>query len=143
MTKKCFKCGEIKLIEMFYVHSRMADGHLNKCKLCTKKDSEIRYSNPEALKRIIAYERERERDPARKALKLQYQRRMRLKSPGKFRARNKVMSAIRSGRITRKPCEVCGNLKSEAHHDDYRKYLNVKWLCRKHHMEHENKNTWL
>ena len=36
--KKCFKCDNILPLDMFYKHSGMTDGHLNKCKICTKND---------------------------------------------------------------------------------------------------------
>jgi hypothetical protein len=45
----------------------------------------------------------------------------------------------RLGKLKPKPCEVRGcNQKPEKHHEDYSKPLQVRWLCRRHHMaEHE------
>ena len=46
-------------------------------------------------------------------------------------------SAIRRGLIVKRPCEICGVEKLiEAHHDDYSKPLDVRWLCKDHHAEH-------
>lgn len=57
----------------------------------------------------------------------------------KIRARVTARHAIRSGALVRKPCEVCGASKTDAHHDDYGKPLDVRWLCRQHHVAHHRK----
>jgi hypothetical protein len=46
-----------------------------------------------------------------------------------------VGNAIRGGNLVKLPCEKCGSKKAQAHHDDYAKPLNVRWLCTKHHRE--------
>jgi ribosomal protein S27AE len=53
--------------------------------------------------------------------------------PQKEKARNAVRHAIDHGRLTRQPCEICGAATVEAHHDDYARPLDVRWLCRRHH----------
>jgi hypothetical protein len=53
----------------------------------------------------------------------------------KIRARSAVGWAIRSGRLDRGPCQVCGTERTEAHHDDYARPLDVTWLCRPHHLD--------
>lgn len=55
------------------------------------------------------------------------------------KARRAVRTAIASGRLTRQPCEVCGELRVHGHHDDYSQPLVVRWLCQKHHSEHHAK----
>lgn len=139
MNKKCFKCNQIKKIHLFYKHKQMADGYLNKCKLCTKRDVRKRYFSEEGREKIIAYEKKRSQDPERKRKALIYQRKRRSLNPGKYKANNAVNNALRDGRLKRKPCEVCGELKVEAHHDDYRSHLKVRWLCRNHHLSEEGK----
>lgn len=52
-------------------------------------------------------------------------------------ARDFVNLAVRKGLMFPKPCEVCNTkFNLEAHHDDYSKPLDIRWLCRDHHVEH-------
>ena len=53
--------------------------------------------------------------------------------------RGRLITEIRSGRIKRLPCVVCGDPNSEAHHKDYTKPKEVIFLCRSHHREHHRK----
>jgi hypothetical protein len=56
--------------------------------------------------------------------------------PEKRRARRAVTRAVVMGRLVRGPCERCGTEDNvEAHHDDYSKPLDVRWLCKEHHLE--------
>lgn len=57
-------------------------------------------------------------------------------NPHKRRAQHAVSNALRDGRLKRGPCEQEGSDctgRIEAHHDDYAKPLEVRWLCVTHH----------
>lgn len=59
----------------------------------------------------------------------------RRRNPEKVRARSVLNEAIRGGKLDRLPCEICGAPHAEAHHEDYTRPLDVRWLCRDHHHE--------
>ena len=46
--------------------------------------------------------------------------------------------ALKKGTIKKKSCEKCGDKNTVAHHDDYEKPLEVRWLCEPHHYEHHH-----
>lgn len=65
-----------------------------------------------------------------------------MRDPIKYKARQKLSNAIRDKRITRTPCIKCGDPKSQGHHHDYSKPLDVTWLCFKcHRLEHGQTNV--
>lgn len=61
-TKKCFKCGRVLPLSEFYKHPRMGDGHLNKCKECTKRDVHANYEKNINDVGFVERERKRGRD---------------------------------------------------------------------------------
>jgi hypothetical protein len=143
--KTCFKCNITKPIDEFYKHKMMADGHLGKCKDCTKQDEKNRFAekgkDPIWMEKELARQREKSarfraegrfpnKEASDRAKKAWYQR-----NKHKKYANGCVKYAIQSGKLIRQPCEVCGELRVQAHHDDYSKPLDVKWLCTKHHAE--------
>lgn len=56
-------------------------------------------------------------------------------NPEKRAAHKRVEVALRNGTLVRLSCERCGDVRSQAHHDDYSKPLEVMWLCQLHHRE--------
>jgi hypothetical protein len=128
MEKRCFKCGETKPLDAFYRHPMMADGHLNKCAECAKKDvRQHRIKHPEKHRE---YDRERARCAERIAANTNRTRAYRAANPERRAAHNAVNNAVRDGRLHKLPCAFCGSEdRLEAHHHDYSKPLDVTWLC--------------
>ena len=138
--KACFRCKAVKPLTEYYAHPQMGDGHLGKCKECTKVDVKARYAL--TIEERHAYEARRNATPERKKQLLESNKRRKLAHPEKARARNAVVNAVRDGRLARLPCEVCGDLRVEGHHEDYSKPLDVRWLCFTHHREvHGQRHT--
>lgn len=126
--KACFKCGELKQLSEFYKHSQMADGHVNKCKDCNKKD--VRENRADKVDYYRQYDRARGNRQSQ-----EYIPNWRNSKPKAYKAHTAVNSAIRSGKMLRLKCEVCGGDDSHAHHDDYQYPLTVRFLCAAHHKQ--------
>lgn len=141
--KKCFKCETVKPLSEFYKHAQMADGHLNKCKECNKKDVRDNYAdNKDHYK---DYERKRANTSKRIAKREAYAktdagRASAAKSKEKWARNNAIKrgantivgNAVRDGKLEKQYfCSVCSidNVRIHGHHDDYAKPLEVRWLC--------------
>jgi len=123
MEKQCFKCGEIKDLSAFYKHPMMADGHVNKCKECNKRD--VRQNRESKVEYYREYDRGRGNRQG-----YDYLKSYREKYPNKYKAHNLVRYAIKVGNLVSEPCCICGKEDGTcAHHDDYEKPLNVRWMC--------------
>jgi hypothetical protein len=60
------------------------------------------------------------------------------------RAYGRVKVKMDSGRLVPSPCEMAGPDcvgSIEAHHEDYARPLNVRWLCRFHHAQHHARRS--
>ena len=132
--KKCFKCGQVKCLSDFYKHKQMPDGHVNKCKECNKLD--VRNNRKSKVDYYREYDKQRSGRHSP-----EYTKEYRERFPNKYKAHNMVNNAIRDGRLYREPCSVCGSIESvHAHHDDYFKPLNIRWLCAAHHKQWHDEN---
>lgn len=113
----------------------MGDGHLNKCKDCTKKDVSVhREMN---IEKIREYDRQRANDPHRLEMRVEYTKKYRKENPEKYKAHGVVNNAIKVGKIKKQPGIICGSLERlEKHHEDYSKPLDIIWFCSAHHKQY-------
>ncbi len=155
MVKKCFKCCKEKELSEFYKHKQMADGHLGKCKECTKKD--VSGHRKKNIEKIRAYDRKRGKLPHRLKLNKENSKKFRKKyplvvkeqtrqyreaHPVRYAATMLLNNAVRGGKIKKpKKCPVCGKKKRiHGHHEDYYKPLDVVWVCQ---VCHKGLHKWI
>lgn len=147
-TKICLGCGKRKRIDQYYpnVKKRMLKtGPVEyvyphpRCKPCMKLD---RQESKEKARRQT-YAKEYARRPEPKEKNRLACAKHRKDFPGKTKARTRLHSALKRGNIIKPTnCSKCGKVFSvdkldelHAHHPDYRRPLNILWLCRKCHAD--------
>lgn len=140
----CATCGNKK--------ENIKDSYCNECKrkkaAIKSADEGRRYQVPKGFGRTIfcskcgdikrgSYAKESYCGPCKIARRKELRPTRNDEQVFKDNVRKMTWKKIREGELVRQPCEVCGIDKTiEAHHDDYYRPLEVRWLCRKHHIEH-------
>lgn len=137
MRKKeriCNVCGVI-LTEnntLKYSTSRLCSTHFREyCREYIKTYTPKK--NGENIKNMTEYLRIWRQENKDKMAKRQ--RNYRKNNQEKESCRQKTIRAVKNGKITKTACIICGDVNVEAHHDDYTNPLDVKWMCKKHHLE--------
>lgn len=111
----CSKCDAVK--------ERKQDQY---CCACRAKMKRERYALKKSDPNFMMLERQ-------KAIKkFQENEDARLKK----NCREATHRAIKTGKILKQKCEICGEEEVQSHHDDYTDPFNVRWLCIKHHTQH-------
>lgn len=125
--RRCSRCGITKALDEFWPDASKATGRAYWCKDCHLDHR--RGDGREAHQRYLRSESGRA-STARNTAKTR-------SDPLKNRAHVAVQVAVANGSLVAQPCEVCGSTRRvHAHHDDYTKPLDVRWLCPLHHRRH-------
>ena len=136
IIKKCYSCGENKPLEDLKKDKRCSNGRISLCKKCHNLSSREFAKNhrDKETERLLNWRKKNREHVNAQALRYQQT------EIGKIRksAHDKVYRAIRTGKLNKQPCEICGE-NAHAHHEDYAKPLEVNWLCRSHHAERHQK----
>lgn len=130
-TQICSKCGLEKHYFDFSIDNTVESGRRSYCKRC---QSIYNISHPhknDSIKRKLYDEKHRQKDTYKSHHKIDAQKHRQKYS-------QKVKARLAGQIFPKQPCEICGNEKSQAHHDDYSKPHIVRWLCKKHHEEIEH-----
>lgn len=122
-TKECNRCKKNLNISNF-TYEKSHNGYRYVCRKCDAKRAK------EYFERTNTQRRESLRANWRRATANAME-----KHPEKWEARRLTRLAVLKGELEQGVCEVCGVEETQAHHDDYSKPLNVRWLCKKHHYE--------
>lgn len=136
--KRCNGCDETKPLDQFYRRGR---SRTSRCKACMNARSAAwKKAHPDRAREIsrAACARHFKKSAARHRATI---RRWEQRHPQARYAYLVVARALKRGRLIRaKACEECGGSgRLHAHHEDYARPLDVRWLCPPCHVAHHEK----
>ena len=149
--KKCQQCGATKTTEEFYRKKDTVNEYYPQCKECGRAAKRV-YS-AKNRDQILAYAKRYYAKNKEKCLaatrKYQaehpeqiraHQKKWYGKNKHKKAAQQRVFKALKSGKLKKENCKVCGSSENiQAHHPDYSRPLEVVWLCHTHHQKNHVK----
>lgn len=115
ILRRCAKCKELKPLEDFYDNPKMNGGKNSYCKTCANIRTRQWFKANSC--------------PGLRCLQK--------------KAQDAIRWAIHTGKIIKPSfCSQClmPNGALDAHHDDYSKPLEVRWLCKSCHQKHHKSN---
>jgi hypothetical protein len=135
-TKKCTRCGLAKPLDEYHVRNSRPLGRASECNSCFSL-RQFKYRREHAEQQL---EYEKQRKQAAGEEYLEQARRYKEGHVEGEVARHAAGSARRTGRLVPKACwcaAFSGGVRchgrTEGHHEDYAKPLEVIWLCQSHH----------
>jgi hypothetical protein len=139
----CKECAKARARENYRAHvAQYKEYERSRAMAPHRVDARERYQQTDKGKAAVYRGRRKyETSEHGKAAIAASRRSYRMNNPFKRAAHILVGNAIRAGKLTRQSCEVCGGQSAQAHHDDYSKPLDVRWLCTTHHAEWHKHNT--
>lgn len=136
--KRCCTCREVKPLDAFHRHRSQKDGRQNACKDCQRERQRHYRQTAEGREVSRRGSRRYGRSERGKAVRAAWEERGGWIEAELRRIRGGVNNAIRTGKLVRLDyCEECGHDGSEcvihAHHDNYCRPLDVRFLCSRCH----------
>lgn len=126
--KTCSVCKTVKHTTSFHKDKSASDGLQCRCKTCnTIVCKKYRSTHRDVVRKISARRRSE-----KLASIITYNQKWNKRNYEARIAHQKVYRAVKTGKLVKPTsCERCrlDASRIEAHHDDYSKPLNVKWLC--------------
>ena len=139
--KICPGCKKAKPLtkEYYYRNRSMKDGFMRLCKDCHNVYcDDYKNRNPHIHRMVDKNYSQNNRVKINEKMR-RLRTKWKIERPETISARSKTSTAIKNGSLIREGCLVCGE-KSQAHHEDYFKPLDIVWLCRHH---HKLRHRWL
>ncbi len=126
----CSKCRRTEPPCGFHKNRAQRSGWSNWCKDC-RREKDMPKDHPREYTREYI----RKWRAAHPGYMKRYRDAWKTRYPEKRWAQKTVSNAVHRGKLQKQPCEVCGVDAVEAHHEDYERPLDVRWLCLTHHRE--------
>jgi hypothetical protein len=140
-TKKCIGCKQVKNVSEFYTSNGYYQSY---CKDCKREQAYKFRDTDQSREHMRLYMREyrKTHKRIRKPLSVK-QRTNQQTSNSRYRtnpinkikrnAQQRIATLIRSERLKREPCFLCGDVNTEAHHPNYGNPLYIIFLCKSCH----------